>query len=336
MGSQIWTAPGESCISCGTATFVGEPVVDATSSLKGVIRLGGDLGGTAQNPTVPGLASKLNVTDPHVVGTLYVNNVAVNLDRDEIQEFTNLASFPFSGQASMIYVDLTEDKTYRWTGSQYREVSPSDVNSVNGRKGIVTGLAEAVHTHTATGISDSTAIGRALIRAATQAEARDAIGAGTGSGSGGTDASALTTGTLDPARIAAGTLTAAKLNFAPATSGDLTTAIATRAPTSHQHAAVDISDSTTVGRALVTAATVATQRTALGGTTTGIALFTATDVPAARSTMLLNTYTAFWTGSAWPSLPTLPAGTVVYWDSALDPAATAPPGITSGRWIKAD
>jgi hypothetical protein len=36
------------------------PIGDATSSAKGVVRLTGDLGGTAASPTVPGLASKID------------------------------------------------------------------------------------------------------------------------------------------------------------------------------------------------------------------------------------------------------------------------------------
>ena len=37
-------------------------VPDSTTTTKGIIRLAGDLGGTATNPTVPGLASKADTT----------------------------------------------------------------------------------------------------------------------------------------------------------------------------------------------------------------------------------------------------------------------------------
>lgn len=36
------------------------PVGDATASTKGLVRLTGDLGGTAASPTVPGLSSKID------------------------------------------------------------------------------------------------------------------------------------------------------------------------------------------------------------------------------------------------------------------------------------
>src|SRR5689334_6172015 len=35
---------------------------DATASTKGILKLTGDLGGTADTPTVPGLANKVNTT----------------------------------------------------------------------------------------------------------------------------------------------------------------------------------------------------------------------------------------------------------------------------------
>ncbi|WP_280473508.1 hypothetical protein [Nocardia asiatica] len=40
----------------------GPPAPDATSSVKGILQLTGDLGGTAASPTVPGLASKVDTT----------------------------------------------------------------------------------------------------------------------------------------------------------------------------------------------------------------------------------------------------------------------------------
>ncbi len=42
------------------------PPGDATSSAKGIIRLSGDLSGSATTPTVPGLATKANTSHTHV------------------------------------------------------------------------------------------------------------------------------------------------------------------------------------------------------------------------------------------------------------------------------
>lgn len=46
---------------------------------------------------------------------------------DDILEYTNLASFPATGEAGKIYVDLAVNKIYRWSGSVYVEVSPAGV-----------------------------------------------------------------------------------------------------------------------------------------------------------------------------------------------------------------
>ena len=50
---------------------------DATTSTKGKIKLAGDLGGTADLPTVPGLANKANTSDV-VPNTRTVNGKALN------------------------------------------------------------------------------------------------------------------------------------------------------------------------------------------------------------------------------------------------------------------
>lgn len=59
---------------------------------------------------------------------------------DDIIEVTNYAALPVTGEADKLYVTQDTNKTYRWTGSSYVEVSPSDVNSVFGRTGIISAL----------------------------------------------------------------------------------------------------------------------------------------------------------------------------------------------------
>lgn len=66
---------------------------------------------------------------------------------DDVEEYANLAAFPVTGETGKIYVALNTNKTYRWSGSVYVEISPSEVNSVNGFTGIVTLLT----THIAEG-----------------------------------------------------------------------------------------------------------------------------------------------------------------------------------------
>lgn len=44
---------------------------------------------------------------------------------DDVLEYTNTAGFPAIGEAAKIYVALDTNKTYRWSGSAYVEISPS-------------------------------------------------------------------------------------------------------------------------------------------------------------------------------------------------------------------
>lgn len=57
---------------------------------------------------------------------------------DDVEEYANLAAFPVTGETGKIYVALNNNKTYRWSGSAYIEISPSEVTSVFGRIGAVT------------------------------------------------------------------------------------------------------------------------------------------------------------------------------------------------------
>ena len=44
---------------------------------------------------------------------------------DDVLEYTNLAAFPATGETGKIYVTLDTNKTYRWSGSAYVEISAS-------------------------------------------------------------------------------------------------------------------------------------------------------------------------------------------------------------------
>ena len=92
---------------------------------------------------------------------------------DDVLEAANLAAFPASGETGKIYVALDTGKTYRWSGSAYVEISPSDVNSVAGKTGAVTLVVND--------ISNATTTGKAVMLATDAANARTLIGAGTSS-----------------------------------------------------------------------------------------------------------------------------------------------------------
>lgn len=120
-----------------------------------------------------------------------------------------------------------------WTQLTY---PTAPVTSVFGRTGAITGspsdvgAAPLVHTHVATDITDSTTIGRSVLTAASTGAARTAIGAGT---------SDLALGTSS---------TTAKR-------GD------------YQPASTDISDASTVGKAVLVAASTTAARGAIGAGT---------------------------------------------------------------------
>lgn len=124
------------------------------------------------------------------------------------------------------------------------------------------GAAAASHTHAAAQISDSTAVGRSVVTAVDAAAARTAIGAGT--------SNLAIGGTAVTAAAGDHTHTPASIGAAAA---------------SHTHTAAQISDSTTVGRGVVTAADAPAARTAIGAGTSNLAIGTTVGTAADASTI---------------------------------------------------
>lgn len=44
---------------------------------------------------------------------------------DDVLEYPTISDFPFTGESGKIYVDISTNKTYRWSGTTYTEISPS-------------------------------------------------------------------------------------------------------------------------------------------------------------------------------------------------------------------
>jgi hypothetical protein len=57
---------------------------------------------------------------------------------DDVLEFSNLSSFPAEGESGKIYIDLSTNVTYRWSGSVYIQITSGAVASVFNRTGVVT------------------------------------------------------------------------------------------------------------------------------------------------------------------------------------------------------
>ena len=56
---------------------------------------------------------------------------------DDVIEFNTLELFPVTGEAGKIYVATGNNKTYRWSGSTYIEITSGAVDTVNGKNGVV-------------------------------------------------------------------------------------------------------------------------------------------------------------------------------------------------------
>jgi hypothetical protein len=56
---------------------------------------------------------------------------------DDVLEYADLISFPLTGEDGKIYVAIDTNRTYRWTGTVYVEISASDVISVNGYNNVI-------------------------------------------------------------------------------------------------------------------------------------------------------------------------------------------------------
>ena len=87
---------------------------------------------------------------------------------DNIKEYNNLKSFPTTGEEGKIYVAKDTNLTYRWTGTQYIEISPSlalgetaktayrgDRGKIAYEHSQITGDATIHHTHANKALLDS-------------------------------------------------------------------------------------------------------------------------------------------------------------------------------------
>ena len=87
---------------------------------------------------------------------------------DNIKEYNNLKAFPTTGEEGKIYVAKDTNLTYRWTGTQYVEISPSlalgetsktayrgDRGKIAYEHSQITGDSTIHHTHSNKGLLDS-------------------------------------------------------------------------------------------------------------------------------------------------------------------------------------
>jgi len=187
---------------------------------------------------------------------------------DDVLEYANLSGFPGTGETGKIYVALDTNRTYRWSGTVYVEISPSPGTT----DALLEGTTNLYFTATrARGAVVQDAITDAVTdRAPSQNAVFDAL-AGKANTTHTHSAADITSGTLAVDRGGTGIGSYTANNYIRALNA---TTLEQRTPAqvladigaaaaSHTHTASQISDSTVTGRALLTAADSAAGRTAL-------------------------------------------------------------------------
>jgi hypothetical protein len=109
---------------------------------------------------------------------------------DDILEYATYSVFPTTGELGKIYIDLSTNKTYRWSGSVYVYITSGAVDSVNGKTGIVVLAKADIGLGNADNTADSV---KSVASAAKWTTARTLAISGDASGSASVDGSANAT-----------------------------------------------------------------------------------------------------------------------------------------------
>lgn len=113
-GDKTWQALNKAAVgldNVDNTSDANKPVSSAVS-----LALGNKLD-TSERGAVNGVAS--------LDGTGKVPSSQLPSFVDDVLEFANLGSFPATGESGKIYITLDSNKTYRWSGSAYVEISAS-------------------------------------------------------------------------------------------------------------------------------------------------------------------------------------------------------------------
>lgn len=204
------------------------------------------VGGKIPTSQIPAIATTETIPVASQAAMLALTNAQVQKGDVAIRTDTSAAF--------ILTVEGGQGTLANW--AQLNTPGATGITQVNGQTGPVVTLGKGdVGLGLVENIASST-VGRAVYVAATAADARAAIGAGTSSlviGTTGTTAAAGNDSRLSDART----------------------------PTAHTHPATAISDSTTTGRAVLTAANAADARTAIGAGTSNLAIGTTAGTAAA-------------------------------------------------------
>lgn len=216
------------------------PIGDASITKKGILQLAGDLGGTAASPTVPGLAAKLDASQKGAASGVATLDATGKIPAAQLQ-----LSFPVTsvasqtGDVTLTKSDVGLDNVDN-TSDANKPISTAAQTALNGK-------AASVHSHA---ISDVTSLQTSLDAKA--------------------DSSAVTTALSGKADTVH--------SHAISDVTNLQASLDAKAAVSHTHLASEISDSTAVGRSVITAADTLAAQSALGITNTVVVVNSFADV----------------------------------------------------------
>jgi hypothetical protein len=111
----------------------------ATSSVLGGVKIGS--GVTITDGVISVSTSYAAASHTHEASSITDFSAAVAAaSPEEVVEYLTAASFPATGNASLLYIATDDGRTYRWVGSQYAEIGPA-------------GAFLPAHTHSASDIT---------------------------------------------------------------------------------------------------------------------------------------------------------------------------------------
>jgi len=173
------------------------PIGAATSTNRGLIKLTGDLAGTADSPTVPDLSLKANTTDVYgksevdsaLAGKADASALSGYVATSQVGAANGVASLDSGGKLPSAQLNVTFPVTSVASQTGDVALTKSDVGLANvdntsdvnkpvssATQTALDGKAALSHTHTASQISDATAVGQGVMTASDQAAAQLALG----------------------------------------------------------------------------------------------------------------------------------------------------------------
>ena len=142
----VTQSSGDNSTNIATTAFVqlatAGGVIDASTSAKGKLKLAGDLAGTAELPTVPGLALKANATD-------VTNSLALKEDAANKSTATDLGS---TGASDVLFPSQKAVKTYVDTQVATKSIVDADA-STKGKIQLAGDLAGTAASPTVPGLA---------------------------------------------------------------------------------------------------------------------------------------------------------------------------------------